>query len=138
MEDGPAFLSAHWGAPIDSSEWYDWDEFQYNAGLLRVHPFVWVGEDHHAAYESRAHCDWGGWSSDNCNGSYYIQTAEVLASANMGRRYDPLIGCIPSRVNVILYPGTECLISGGDFKGWMGTASGATSYEVSYTSFMTN
>jgi hypothetical protein len=87
------FLSAHFGAMSDTSDWVWPTLFEYELGLHGSgHPVIHVAENKHANYVNSAECDLGGATFDNCNGA---PTAEewlgISPNGNLGSRDVPLL-----------------------------------------------
>jgi hypothetical protein len=87
------FLSAHFDAPTDSSDWVWPTLFDYETGLHGVgHPVIHVAENKHANYVDTIECDLGGATFDNCNGAPTAQEwLGISLDGNLGSRDVPLL-----------------------------------------------
>ena len=111
-----ASLSAHFDVdgsdPIDT---YSGGNLEY-AGDYLGRPTIWVALGKHSNYRSQSTCDAGVWYLDTCDSPGSSAVIEVLATANLGRRFDPLVDQALSRAG---YPGVEYYWSEYDaFRGW--------------------
>lgn len=95
------YTSAHrgesWG--LDKSRWTGWASLSWqdvSGGRARI----LVSEDKHANFAVKSVCDWS--PADDCswNGvSQPLSPDRILTTAlNLGRRWTPLIDCVPSRI----------------------------------------
>ena len=83
------YLSAHYGAPTDSSAWHSYTLLSYYQNY-RATPVVHVAEEKHGNYASRAACDAGAAFQDRCNQVVRAEWLGVLDGRNLGNLTVPL------------------------------------------------
>ncbi|HEY0969379.1 MAG TPA: hypothetical protein VGE02_00210 [Gemmatimonadales bacterium] len=138
-----ATLSAHYGSDVNATGTY-WAgdlEFRFE---YRGRPLVWVAQDKHANYRSKAVCNaspqW--WApTDTCEYEYRASDVELYPWSNLGQSWAPRPaagGCTSSHYPGLYggRPGIECFWSNWNFfAGWSGKESSATAYHYLFTAF---
>lgn len=134
------FLSAHWDTEVESSQRVHYSNLWFNNDVHRASAEVWVAEDKHANYRSRAACENGGWSpfglsADECDDLYYKKPLVDWYPwrGNLGSQYHAanpmpdmqMQNCVSALVydppDVSPRVGTECYWNvGARFAGWVG------------------
>lgn len=120
-----AFLSAHYQAPNDQSQWYQHTQLQYGPNWYGVvhnrgRPKVWVANQKHANYATQTQCYW----YEQCNG-YFPGSLDIRPEANLGGNYVRLVDGTTSYLG---RPGVEYFWSGSSFCGWSNTSCGTSQY----------
>jgi hypothetical protein len=104
--------------------------FEWPSGRRYSFPRVYVSENKHGNYRTRAACDNGGvfeGSFENCdNGVVDNGRFRVWSGNNLGNGHRILKNCVPSMKNS-LSP-QECFWTGSDFGGWQASGAAATAY----------
>lgn len=124
-------FSAHFDGPLgsDATATYAAYDLEFPA---RPNVRVWVSEDKHANYRSKAVCDSGpnGWHTDDCLGDYIGGLLTIPSGRNLGNFFNvpvprnPLTRFITDTHSS--YPGrsgVENYWDGSEFSGWMPAGS---------------
>jgi hypothetical protein len=83
------YLSAHFGASTDASQWWTDDELEWDGRGDGLHPVVWVAENKHANYPTRDDCEIGAVFQDQCSDESR-RLLEIRPDRNLGQSWAPL------------------------------------------------
>lgn len=125
-----AFLSAHWGTPLNGSASYTWDWLEPH-DVWGGRPRIWVAKNKHANYRSKSVCNSGALLTDTCNGNVDLGALSVPSHRNIGNKWSG-----PGAVQLIdqVYSGyghlngVEYFWTADRFKGWHTASTSAGGY----------
>jgi hypothetical protein len=135
-----SWISAHavMGDPIgneisgplqsNSSTWGS--SFEWPSGRKYSYPRIWVSQNKHGNYRSKAACGGGGFFGGAFETCEYSPRDygrfRVWSGNNIGSYHRPMKDCVPSMKNSA--SPTECFWSGRDFGGWRPTGGAGSPY----------